>query len=223
MMSAIQGVSLPPESPSEEQFTSPLLNRNSVSPDKWLNKKPDEESCNLSASESTSFEAAASAMSCMPATAAFDSGGSLVFGRPLIMQLPAFDNMDPLERTSQSSVIVYNLALAFHLDGTMCGGVQGRKTLEAALELYDMAARLVWISIRANPALISPVLLVALHNMGRIYHGLGGNREAQECSHQLAIVLRMVRCKDERAGYDYERLCLSLLSFTKSIEAAEAA
>lgn len=96
--------------------------------------------------------------------------------------------------------------------------------LETALELYDMAARLVWVSIRACPALISPVLLVALHNMGRIYHGLGGDREARECSHQLAIVLRMVRDRDEQAaGCDYERLCLSLLSFTKSIESAGAA
>jgi tetratricopeptide (TPR) repeat protein len=224
MISAIQDTSHPPESPSQEPFTSPLLNHNNnVSPDKWLNKKPAEEACNLPAFETTSFEAAASSMSCVPVTTAFDSGDSLVFGRPLIMQLPAFDNMDPLQCTSQSSVIVYNLALAFHLYGTMCGGLRGRQMFETALELYDMAARLVWISIQANPALISPVLLVALHNMGWIYRGLGGDQEARECSHQLAIVLRMVRCRDERAGYDYERLCLSLLSFTKSIEAAAAA
>ena len=161
-------------------------------------------------------------MPCVAATATFASGESLVFGRPLLMQMPAVHRMDPLQCTSQSSVLVYNLALAFHLQGTMGGGKQ---MLETALELYDMAARLVWVSIRACPALVSPVLLVALHNMGRIYHGLGGDREARECSHQLAIVLRMVADRDEQAGCDYyyERLYLSLLSFAKSIEAAGAA
>lgn len=223
MMSAIQDTSPPPESSSKESFSSPLPNKNNLTPDKWHNKKSSVESCNLSALETISFKAAANTMSFVPATATFDSGDSLVFGRPLMMQLPAFDNMDPLQFTSQTSAIVYNLALAFHLYGAMCGGQLGRGILETALELYDMAARLVWISTRACPAHISPVLLVALHNMGQIYHALGGDREARECSHQLAIVLRMVRCRDERVCFDYERLCLSLLSFTKSIEAAGAA
>jgi hypothetical protein len=222
MMSAIQETSPPPQSSSEESFTSPLPNNNNkMTPDKWLNGKSSVESRNLSALETTSLKASGNTMSFLPATSTFGSDGSLAFGRPLMMQVPAFDNMDPLQFTSQTSAVVYNLALVFHLYGTMCGGQRGR--LETALELYDLAARLVWISIRACPALISPVLLVALHNMGQIYHGLGGDREARECSHQLAIVLRMVRCRDECVCFDYERLCLSLLSFTKSVEAAGAA
>lgn len=205
-------------SANQHAFASATPNHHTrVRPYKWNKNKP--ESCNLGALETTPFQVDAS-MPCVPATATFASGESLVFGRPLLMQMPAVDRMDPLQCTSQSSVLVYNLALAFHLQGTMGGGKQ---MLETALELYDMAARLVWVSIRACPALVSPVLLVALHNMGRIYHGLGGDQEAQECSRQLAIVLRMVIDRDEQAGCDYERLCLSLLSFTKSIEAAGAA
>ena len=223
MMSAIQETS-PPESSCKKSLTSPLPeNSNNVTPDKWLSDKSSVKSCNLSALETTSFKAAANTMSFVPTTATFVSGDLQVFGRPLMMQLLAFDDMDPLQFTSQTSAILYNLALVFHLYGTTCGGQRGRKILEATLELYDMAARLVWISMQAGPAFISPALLVAIHNMGRIYHDLGGDREARECTHQLAIVLRMVRCRDEHDCFDYERLCLSFLSFTKSVEAARAA
>lgn len=223
MMSAIQETS-PPESSSGESLASELRKtNNTTTPDTWLNDNSSVKSCNRSPLETTSFEAAANTMSFVPTTATFVSGDLLVFGRPLMMQLLAFDSMDPLQFTSQTSAIVYNLALVFHLYGTTCGGQRGRRILETALEFYDMAARLAWISIQACPALISPALLVAIHNMGRIYHDLGGVREAQECTHQLAIVLRMIRCREGQVCFDYERLCLSLLSFTKSVEAACAA
>lgn len=220
MMSAMHDESSnSPGSTPEATFSGTAPNHHArVRQYRW--EKTQSESCNPSALETSSFQVGSS-IPCVPVPTTFASGESLVFGRPLLMQLPAVDRMDPLQCTSQSSVLVYNLALAFHLQGTMGGD---KSLLETALELYDMAARLVWVSIRACPALVSPVLLVALHNMGRIYHGLGGNREARECSRQLAIVLRMVRDRDEQSGScEYESLCLSLLSFTKSIEAAGAA
>ena len=224
MMSAMHDESSTPPSSEEQAFASASASATSTNNPKvrpyknWNKNEP--ESCNLSAMETTAFQIDSS-MNCLPSKDTFASGESLVFGRPLLMQMPTVDRMDPLQCTSQSSVLVYNLALAFHVRGSMGGG---KGMLETALELYDIAARLVWVSIRACPALVTPVLLVALHNMGRIYHGLGGDQEARECSHQLAIVLRMVRDQDEGAGCDYyERLCLSLLSFTKSMEAAGAA
>lgn len=222
IMSAMHGFESSTSSPNppspERAFHSSetSTSQHKPRPYKWIKDKSD--SSNLSSLETSSFQS----IPCVPATSTtFASGESLLFGRPLLMQMPPVDRMDPLQCTSQSSVIVYNLALTFHLHGTI--GKAGREALETALELYDVGARLVWVSIRTRPALISPVLLVTLHNMGHIYHGLGGHREAQECSHQLGIVLRMVREGDEHAGCEYERLCLSLLSFTKSIEAAGAA
>jgi hypothetical protein len=100
MMSAIQETS-PPESSCEESLTSPLPeNSNNVTPDKWLSDKSSVKSCNLSALETTSFKAAANTMSFVPTTATFVSGDLQVFGRPLMMHLLAFDNMDPLQFTS---------------------------------------------------------------------------------------------------------------------------
>jgi hypothetical protein len=221
MMSALHDEPSNSPNPPPEQAVHSVptsTNHHKARPYKWNKNEP--ELSNLSSLETPSFQVIGS-IPCVPVTTTFASGESLVFGRPLLMQKPSVNRMDPLQCTSQSSVIVYNLALAFHLQGTIGGA--GKQALQTALELYDVAARLVWVSIRACPALISPVLLVTLHNMGRIYHGLGCDREARECSHQLAIVLRMVRDRDEQTGYEYERLCLSLLSFTKSIEAAGVA
>lgn len=181
MMSAIDGFessTSSPNPPSPErafQSSETCTSQHKPRPYKWIKDKPD--SRNLSSLEISSFQS----IPCIPATRTFSTGESLLFGRPLLMQMPPVDRTDPLQCTSQSSVIVYNLALTFHLHGTI--GKAGREALETALELYDVAARLVWVSIRTRPALISPVLLVTLHNMGHIYHGLGGHREAQECSH----------------------------------------
>lgn len=232
MISAIQETSPSQESPSDESsaLTETLASDHATNPKpfKCVRKNPDADGSNLSVLEesSTSCEVAPNTVSGVPATTAFfDSAEMLVFGRPLMMMhLPeSVESLDPLRCTCQSSVIVYNLALTFHLYGTMCGGPRGKGILQSALDLFDMAARLAWIGIRVCPALVSPVLLVALYNMGRIYQELGYGEKAKECSHQLAIVLRTVRDQDEHAGYDYERLCLSLLSFTKNIEAAGAA
>jgi hypothetical protein len=144
-----------------------------------------------------------------------------VIGNPLWMREVSSERQQYGSHTiTQSSIILYNLGLTFHLKATHGG--RNEEMLQRALELYGMAKRMI-LSSPAETAFESPVFLVALHNMMQVYHEIGNRVCADDCSVQLTKVLRLLRSSDVVGEDHYEEFYLKLLSYGKARNLAAAA
>ena len=140
-------------------------------------------------------------------------------GRPIAInnnhqhnsQNPDSDHDDSQQHTVTAVIVLYNLALSFHLEGILHSTVNRRGCLDKALSVYTIATKL---AMRAN--LYSTILLVTLHNMGQIQQELFGNHNAQQLTGIMSQVLRLIN----NTGYE---ISMVHLLATPSVDLAPAA
>lgn len=89
--------------------------------------------------------------------------------------------LDPSETSDLSAtnaIILFNLALAFHQRGLLCG--QEAK-LGKAVHLYDLCTKLVY-DVSSS---LGPLILAALNNQAQIYYSMGDYAKVEE---QLQVI-----------------------------------
>ena len=139
------------------------------------------------------------------------------------------------EHRSSSAILMYNLALSFHLrairyeeqqqqrhDYNQNEQQQAEQLYKKAHDLYVMSAQTSIRTRRLSAAQeVSPIRMVVLHNLSLVYHAMQEDHEeeASKCQSQLAHLLRrslIVVCTNTTSTNTekrYEASYIKLLSF----------
>jgi hypothetical protein len=138
------------------------------------------------------------------------SSASYVIGRPWWL---TEENMRGHSMVSLSSILLYNLALNYHLQGLLDQKpIQKSKlNLNRAMGVYEMAQRLAWKAP-------SPILLLSLHNMSQIHFHRENHAQGNALSREVCKILRVLH-----VGIDgYEKYYLRMLSLKSRMLAPAA-
>jgi hypothetical protein len=134
-----------------------------------------------------------------------------ILARPLLIRRH-------MSATSQSAVILYNLAMSLQMVANNAAREDDKvRLLEQALELYNMT-RLMSLKSNGREMLESPVLFVTMHNMLQIQRQLGKCVKGLQ-SLQASWLQKLLRVCPEQ----YELFYLQLLSTSDSHTTAPVA
>ena len=145
-------------------------------------------------------------------------------GRPLVIRKMIEDiRTTPNQNlTNISAVIIYNLALTFHLRAGMMTNKK-IEMIQTALDLYDMSRTLLHSLPVSMVAQCSPaVFLVLWHNMIQIYQNSVRNTDQQhavkvgELFEGLVNFLRMMKTLNVISGFSYEKVFIQILAVPKT-------
>lgn len=138
------------------------------------------------------------------------TSASYVIGRPWWL---TEGNMRSHSVVSLSSILLYNLALNYHLQGLLDQKPieKSKLNLNRAMGVYEMAQRLAWKAP-------GPILLLSLHNMSQIHFHRGNHTQGNALSREVCKILRVLH-----VGIDgYEKYYLRMLSLQSRMLAPAA-
>jgi len=141
-------------------------------------------------------------------------------GRPLWVQ-GKDKRQTPLDSSSLSATLLYNLGLSFNMIAVRKTQDEGRAVYTRALELYKMSSQIM-LRGPMRVAIQSPVVLVALHNMIQVHKLMEEPEAAAKCQNELANVLRLMGTSSPEAAH-YEEFYIKFLSLPKADGMAAAA
>lgn len=145
-----------------------------------------------------------------------DGDELFVFKRAMVIPLKAAPPECYDYYVSLSFIILFNLALAYHLRGL---ATECQRTLRKALRLYEMAYT---VHIKEDLTLTALQAMAIVNNMGQIHAELGSSENSQECFQSLLSTFMYVQgAAHEEARNHMDGFVTNVLSF--GIQGAKSA